>query len=106
MGGDADIPCLKGKLQLYSAGETCGCLAIEKPPLVGVWEDLAFFKKRFLQEERWCGQLIAFCCLVSSMLQLLLRDINGMRSLSFHTRHMRLTCLLGPYCSYSWISHT
>lgn len=55
MGGDADIPCLKGKLQLYSTGETCGCLAIEKPPLVGVWEDLAFFKKPPLRRKGGVG---------------------------------------------------
>lgn len=30
MGGDADVPCLKGKLQLYFAREMCGCLAVEK----------------------------------------------------------------------------
>lgn len=70
---------------------------MKKGLLLDVWKNLVLFsEKHFLQEKRQRGQMFAFCCLGSSMLQLLFRvQGKGMRSWSFHTCQMWLIHLLG-----------
>lgn len=94
-GGDADVPCLKGNLQFYSARETCGCWKTTSRRCMG--------RSRLFQQETFLagGEVFHVAAAPESGV-----GREGVRSLSFHSHQMWLTCLLWPSCSCIWITQT
>lgn len=88
-GENLSLTLLKGSVSAW---------LLKTRPLLGLRENLVLLKQEtFLAGEKVVWAKFAFCCLGSSMLQLLFRVAGkGMTSLSFHTYQVRLTCLLGP----------